>query len=86
MGSTPNLAQIFLMRFRPRILTFYVDPKSKMASLASDWPTHFQLFLKNSSRDLIQTLHRCYLILKGPDQVLLLFMWNRNPRWPPLII
>jgi len=28
---------------RPSIVTFYVDMKSSMAVLASDWLTHFQL-------------------------------------------
>jgi len=36
----------------PCVVTFYVDLKSKMATLASDWLTHFQLFLKNGYRDL----------------------------------
>jgi len=26
----------------PKCCYFYVDPKSKMATLASDWPTHFE--------------------------------------------
>jgi len=30
---------------------FYVDPKSKMATMAFDWLTHFRL-LKNCFRDL----------------------------------
>jgi len=35
-GSTPNLPQMFFMMFQPSIVTFKDDPKSKMASLASD--------------------------------------------------
>jgi len=52
-----------------------------MAALASDWLTHFQFFLKNGCRDLFQTWRKyCFL---GPDKMLLLFKWIRNPIWPP---
>jgi len=47
-GSTPNLPQMFLMRSRPSVVAFQVDPKSNMAALASDWLTHFELLLKNA--------------------------------------
>jgi len=46
-GSTPNLAQMFLMRTWLSVVTFYVDLKFKMAALASDWMTRFQLLLRN---------------------------------------
>jgi len=77
-----NVAQMFLMRCRLNVATFYVDLKSEMAALASDWLTHFQLLLKNGCSDLPQTWHNCNL--QGPGYVLLLFMWIRNPIWPPL--
>jgi len=56
-----------------------------MATLASDWLTHFELLLKNDWKDLLQYCHKCSLW--GPDQVLLLFKSIRNPIWPlwPLI-
>jgi len=47
MGSAANLSQLFLMWSQPSVVTFYVDPKSNMATLASDWLTHFQLLLEN---------------------------------------
>jgi len=36
LESTPNMAQMFLMRSRLSVVTVYVDLKSKMAALASD--------------------------------------------------
>jgi len=75
------LPQMFLMRSRPSVVTFQVDPKSNMAALASDWLTCFELLLKNDWRDLLQTCHKCSLW--GPDQVLLLFKRIQNPIWPP---
>jgi len=44
-GSTSILAQIFLMESRPSVITFYVDVKSKMAALASDWLTYKKLII-----------------------------------------
>jgi len=38
---------MFLMRSRPSVVTFQVDPKSNMTALAYDWLTHFELLLKN---------------------------------------
>jgi len=54
-----------------------------MATLPSDWLTHFQILLKNScrSKDLPKTWHRCSLWCS--DQVLLLYKWIRNPIWLP---
>jgi len=34
---------MFLMRSLPSVLTFYVDQKSKMATLAFDWLTYKKL-------------------------------------------
>jgi len=79
-GSTPNLPQMCLMRSQPSVVTSQVDPKSDMAALASDWPTHFELLLKNCWRDLLQTCYKCSLW--GPDQVLLLLKSIWNPIWP----
>jgi len=31
------------MGFQPSVVTFKVDPKANMATLASDWLTHFEL-------------------------------------------
>jgi len=53
-----------------------------MATLASDWLTQFELLLKIGCRDLLQTGQE--RTLQGPGHVLLLFMWIRNPVWPPL--
>jgi len=80
-GSTPNLPQMFLMRSRASCIIFYVDPKSNMAAVASDWLKHFELLLKNGWRNLRQTCHKCFLW--DPDQVLLLLKSIRNPIWPP---
>jgi len=60
-GSTTNLPQMFLMRSQPSVVTFQVAPKSNMAALPSDLLTHFELFLKNGWRDLLQTWHKCSL-------------------------
>jgi len=49
---------------------FKRDPKSNMATLASDCLTHFRLLLKNNCRDLLQTCLKCSLWV--PDQVLIL--------------
>jgi len=44
-GSTPNLAQMFLMRSRPSVVTFYVDHKSNMTTIAFDWLTYKKLII-----------------------------------------
>jgi len=53
---------------------------SAVQHLAINFP-HFELLLKNSWRDLLQTYHKCSLW--GPNQVLLLFKLIWNPIWPP---
>jgi len=68
-GSSPNLAQMFLMGSRPSVFTFYVDPKSKMATLASDWLRHFQLLLKNGCMNLCQKLAQMFVMGSRPSVV-----------------
>jgi len=60
---------------------FYVDSKSKMAALVSDWLIHFQFLLKNSCRDLLQTWCKCSYGVR--TECCYLFLWIRNLRWPP---
>jgi len=62
---------MFLLGSLPSVIIFLVDLKSKMAALASDWLSRFQLLLKNGCRNLLQTWHTCFLWV--PDQVFLLF-------------
>jgi len=57
-GSTPNLAHVSY-GVLISCCYFHVDVKSKMATLASDWLTHFELLLKNCCRDLLQIWHKC---------------------------
>jgi len=47
---------------------YYVDPKSNMAAVASDWLTHFRLLLKNGCRNLLQTWQK--YSLWGSNQLL----------------
>jgi len=67
-GSAANLSQIYLMLSKPCVVTFYVDPKSNMAS---DWKTHFRLLFKNGCMDLLQSWHKCPLW--GSRESVLLF-------------
>jgi len=46
---------------------FLCGSESSMTDLASDWLKHF-LLLKNGSRDLLQTWHKCSL--QDPAQIL----------------
>jgi len=56
---------MFLLVFRQSVVTFYVDPKSKIAALATDSQERLQgsTFTSNLPQ----------MFLMGPDQVLLLF-------------
>jgi len=38
-----------------QVFSLFVDPISKMATMASDWHIYFQLLLKNGCSDLLQT-------------------------------
>jgi len=75
------LPQMFLMRFRPSVVTFQIDLRSNMAAVASYWLAHFELLLKNGWWDLHQTCHKCSLW--SPDQALLHFKPIRNLILPP---
>jgi len=59
----------------------YFSSRSEFQYGHTDWLTHFELLLQNSSRDLLQTRHKCSLW--GPDQVLLLLKTIWSPIWPP---
>jgi len=80
--STPNLTQMVLMGFRPSVFTFYVDPKSKTAILPA-WPLigrHIFNFSKTTA-GIYSKLGK-NVSFYCPDQLLLLFMYIRNPIWP----
>ena len=64
---SPNYVQMFPMRSRTSVVTFWADPKSKMAAMSSDWLRHFELLLKYGWRHEVQTWYKCSSW--GPAQV-----------------
>jgi len=83
-GIYSNLAQMVLMGSTPSVVTVtcFVDPKSKLAVLASDWLTHFQLLLKNGLQEYTPNLAQI-LFMGWSQPSVVTFMWIQNPVWPP---
>ena len=52
-----------------------------MAALDSDWLRHFRLLLRNHCMDDHQSFQK--RLCSCPEEVLLLLVAIRNPRWPP---
>jgi len=81
-GSTPILAQMFLMGSQPSVVTFCVDTKSNMATLASDWPIHFQHFFSKLASGIYSKLgtNISYVV---PPKCCYFLSGSEISIWPP---